>query len=278
MFLGFGYASSYGKSDCFEVVNCTCETDYFSKIKFNCSSDYGNVAVEVENKEILSINCEEFYNKESVEFYDVLPQLGESYFTNGLSLLMRFCPLPYKFSTISAKYPPIRKARFFLAQIHNVSQDFFDIDSPLTDFTFEEEVIYWNVNILLNLKNLENAELSTELAFPRALPSKLFEGNMKLRSCTMSISGMESRIPSEFFHLNNALEQVIITFCTQASQQFGSNIIEDRLLSNKINLVTVKLNSCKLAAVPAIPDQIFRNSTNLETIWLKCMGLTHLSR
>lgn len=273
LFAFFGYASSFEQLDCVQVVNCTCKTDNFTKIKFICSYDYGNVIVEVENKSMLTINCLKLKKGQSIDFYNALPSLDESFFTNGISLLMKQCSLPYKFSSISVKYPPIRKASFFLARPKNVSQDFFDIDSPLTDFSFDDEVIYSDVNILLNLKNLENAELNSELIFPKPLPSRLFEGNIKLRNCTMFLAAYESdlRIPSGLFQFNGALEQVTMTF------GYGLTIIEDRLLSNKINLVTVKFNCQTLAVAPAIPDRIFRNSTNLETIWLIRMGLTYLS-
>lgn len=272
-----GYASSFEQFDCFKVVNCTCETDNFTKIKFICFFDYGNVSVEVEHKSALTINCEELINRQSVDFYESLPQFDESYFANGISLTVTYCDLPYKFSSISAKYPLIRKALFYLVQLNNVSQDFFDTDSPLTDFTFEKEVIYSKVNILLNLKNLENVQLSLETELLIPLPSKLFEGNMKLRSCSMIMFGFGTTIPVQLFHLNDALEQVIINFLPESLTQGFVLNIDDRLFSNKIHLVTVKLNSNTLVAAPPIPDLIFRNSTNLETIWLNRMGLTNLS-
>lgn len=267
--LGYGYVLCYTQSRCIEVENCVCQ-DYESSVQFLCSDSDGELRVELLPEYIL-IECLYDVNIYIGEVLKLIPKMNESFFLNDIELHVESCILPYTFSTISEKFPPIKTANFLLTEkVYNISKDFFEENSPLTDLTFNDPIIFAPVNMLRNLKNLQKVIIRSKYQVSKKItyiPSNLFEGNINLKICEIYLRGNFMIVPSTLFNTNEALEQVTIHF-------YHRIVFDDELLSNKKNLTMAELISFDIAK--PVPNKTFRNSTNLKIIGLRNFGLTNL--
>lgn len=268
----------FAQKCCFKVKQCVCDCDD-SFIQIQCVANEGTIVILV-STDIL-IECETHSNINNInnnkKLLEMIPKINESYFRNIdiIDLHLDGCDLPYTFSTISEKFPPIKRLTFFQKEYpQNISQNFFGENSPLTNLTFNDPIVFAPVHMLRNLKNLQFVKITLQYLFHNTItpivhivPSNLFEGNINLEICLISLEGKSVKLPSKLFDTNDALKQVHINF-------YKDNAFEDELLSNKKKLILAQFESFDLAK--PVPNKTFRNSTNLNIIWLKGFGLTNL--
>lgn len=283
IFFGFGYAVAVDQSSCFRPVNCTCNVKPDGTITFRCGGDkdYFKIAVKVAK---LTITC-----KGNPSNYNVLPRLNESFFASKIHLTLQKCILPYKFLEISRKFPPIRKAIFILDQSRNISRDFFDRNSILTDLHFDVKTS--DPPILHNLKKLKNLTLNLYcVGNAEAVNRTLFEENLHLKTCKMNVYGKRISLPTQLFHRNKAMKSIEIELIEHAKPVSNESDIEssgetsqkvrigDSLFANMKKLKTVSLKNSFAEPLEHFPENSFANSTNLESILLNGFRMRHLSK
>lgn len=267
-----GSGLCFEQKRCFKTKYCSCSNGF--PFKFHCSNNEGDLSVEILSNGII-IDCTTYNNGiDNEKLLDIIPKMNESYISEDFDFSIDSCVLPYKFSTISEKFPPIKTAKFYVVEaIQNVSKDFFDENSPITDLDFNDPIVFASVNMLRNLKNLQNVNITLENEIFHgftSIPQNLLEGNINLKICRIYLKNSIVKLPSKLFYMTDALEQATILF------DFN-NVLEDGLFSNKKNLVFVMLESIKRDnAAISIPSKTFRNSTNLTDIVLENLGLTKL--
>lgn len=270
---GYGYSQFVGLQDtCPGTKFCSCQ-NFNNSTNFYCNRGGDSTTVTVTaSRTRLLIDC----NDGVGSFTDILPKLNESFFNSSeLQFTLRACTLPKKFREISEHFPPIVKAKFTSGNNDIVSKDFFEKNSIIEDLSVQVEIDappIWH-----NLKNLENLTLLLRAESGNHVPSTIFQENLKLKICKLSIKGENISLPSQLFSRNEALEYVGLSLYHSWNQFVG---FEDELFSNKKNLKKVHLYNRFPATTNEevnIPDRLFRNSTNLETITLFNFGLTRIN-
>lgn len=273
-----GSISSQSENLCFNSVNCTCEDSIRT---FNCNNEKGSLNIQHYEPSIFEpntisivITCVSLDND---RIYELLPDFNTNYPTVTMVVMtLKSCTLPYKFSKISSKFPPIKGLDLTdISKGHsNFSDDLFEKNSPITELSFGPELIKTAPSVLRNLKLLEKVSIDCEFCY---IKSTLFEENLNLKICKIKLKGFNGNLPLQLFHRNTALESVYIDYQRYLGYVDHPNLIADGFLSNLESLKRVELLAVSMYnSTPA--EFLFENSTSLEAIFMLDFKLEQISR
>lgn len=135
-------------------------------------------------------------------YFDMLPNLNQSFFGRSSALRIIKCELPDNFSKITKKLPLIESVDFFLGQ----NENFFNEESSIINLDVSLRFMT-NISgtLLQNLKHLEVINLRGIQS--DTLPSKIFQHNVKLKQIVLKINGL-TLLPLDIFHNLRHLEMI----------------------------------------------------------------------
>lgn len=217
--------------------NCKFKNLTKDSYEIECLGDEkAQITVTVNKTEVL-VQCGFRSKKSFLLLSEIKVNANEKF-----ELRLQKCLLPDYFSTLSKTFRHIVKATFSQLRIKIIDELFFDIDSGLIELDLSKNLLtVLSEKTFKSLAHLEILILSSNNF--KSLPPQLFQDNYELKHFTMD-----------------------------ANLAF---VMDDELLSNKKNLISVALS---FSGLQDLSEYAFKHSTNLEKIRISGTHLQSVHR